>query len=213
MFTIQLNNRLKDLKGTKEDFGGVSIITLGDLFQLKPVMDGYIFTGVQCLISYNILAPNLWKGYFRMFELDEIMRQRESKVFAEILNRLREGKHTSTDLQRLKQRCVEESACPREAPRLFIQNAMVDNYNEKVYESFCDNKYPIQAQDSVIGACSVELKEKIIKQIPYVPLRNSKHLAYKLKVAVGQRTEIATNVRTDEGLTNGASNIINLMQL
>ena len=34
MFTVQLNNRLKDLKGSKEDFGGVSIITLGDLFQL-----------------------------------------------------------------------------------------------------------------------------------------------------------------------------------
>jgi hypothetical protein len=47
MFTVQLNNRLKDLKGSKEDFGGVSIITLGDLFQLKPVMDGYIFTDVQ----------------------------------------------------------------------------------------------------------------------------------------------------------------------
>ena len=49
MFTIQLNNRLKDLKGSKEDFGGISIITLGDLFQLKPVMDGYIFSDVQCL--------------------------------------------------------------------------------------------------------------------------------------------------------------------
>ncbi len=59
MFTIQLSNRLKDLKGSKEDFGGVSIITLGDLFQLKPVMDGYLFTDVQCLSSYNILAPNL----------------------------------------------------------------------------------------------------------------------------------------------------------
>ncbi len=100
-----MNNRLKDLKGSKEDFGGVSIITLGDLLQLKPVMDGY--TDVQCLSSYNILAPNLWKKYFRMFELDEIMRQRESKMFAEILNRLREGKHTSSDLEKLKERCVE----------------------------------------------------------------------------------------------------------
>ena len=34
MFTIQLNNRLKDLKGSKDD-GGVSIITIGDLFQLN----------------------------------------------------------------------------------------------------------------------------------------------------------------------------------
>ena len=30
MFTVQLNNRLKDLKGNKDDFGGVSIITIGD---------------------------------------------------------------------------------------------------------------------------------------------------------------------------------------
>ena len=52
-----------------------------------------------------------------------------------------------------------------------------------------------------------------MRQIPYVPLRNSKQLAHKLKVAVGQRTEIASNVRTDDGLTNGASNVIKLIQL
>ena len=96
MFTVQLNNCLKDLKGSKDDFGGVSIITLGDLFQLKAVMDSYVFNDVQCLNSYNIPFPNLWRKYFKMFELDEIMGQRESKMFAEILNRLCEGNHTHT---------------------------------------------------------------------------------------------------------------------
>ena len=86
MFTVQLNDRLKDLKGSKDDFGGVSIITLSDLFQLKPAMDGYMFSDVQCSNTYNILVPNLWRKYFKMFELDEIMRQREIKMFAEILN-------------------------------------------------------------------------------------------------------------------------------
>ena len=43
MFNVQINNRLKDIKGSKEDFGGVSIIAIGDLFQLEPVMDRYIF--------------------------------------------------------------------------------------------------------------------------------------------------------------------------
>ncbi|XP_028412493.1 ATP-dependent DNA helicase PIF1-like [Dendronephthya gigantea] len=214
MFTIQLNNRLKDLKGSKEDFGGVSIITIGDLFQLKPVMDGHIFTDIQSLSSYDVLAPNLWRKYFRMFELDEIMRQRESKIFAEILNRLREGNHTPSDLQKLKERCIEESACPREAPRLFIQNALVDEYNDIVYQSFDDrDKYIIKAQDSVIGACSAELREKIMRQIPNVPLKNSKQSAHKLHIAVGQRTEIAVNIRTDDGLTNGASNVIKHVQL
>ncbi len=44
-------------------------------------------------------------------------------------------------------------------------------------------------------------------------MRNSKRLAHKLKLAVGQRTEIAINVRTDDGLTNGANNVIRLIQL
>ena len=38
-------------------------------------------------------------------------------------------------------------------------------------------------------------------------------MARKLKLAVGQRTEMAANVRTDDSLTNGASNIIKLIQL
>jgi hypothetical protein len=29
--------------GTKEPFGGLSVITVGDLFQLKPVFDHWIF--------------------------------------------------------------------------------------------------------------------------------------------------------------------------
>ena len=47
MFTVQLDNILKYLKGSKDDFRGLSIITLGDLFQLKPVMDSNVFTDVQ----------------------------------------------------------------------------------------------------------------------------------------------------------------------
>ena len=38
MFNVQINNRLKDIKGSKENFGGVSIIAIGDLFQLEPVI-------------------------------------------------------------------------------------------------------------------------------------------------------------------------------
>ena len=65
---------------------------------------------------------------------------------------------------------------------------MVDDHNEKAYESFSGDKYIIYAQDSVIGACSAQLKEKIMRQIPYVPLKNCKQLAHKLKLAVGQQT-------------------------
>ena len=146
-----------------------------------------------------------------MYELSEIMRQRESKIFAESLNRLREGKHTDNDIAKIKERFGNESSCPKEAPRLFIQNAKVDEYNETVYRASTGNKYIIIAQDSVIGENSAELRDKILRQVSYLSTKNTKQLAWNLALAEGERTEIALNVKTDDGLTNGASNVVRLV--
>ena len=125
MFQIQLNNRLKDIKGCREDFGGVSIIAIGDLFQLEPVMDGYIFKDLRKL-DYAVLAPSLWHKHFKMFELNEIMRQRDSKLFAELLNRLREGIHTPDDILKLKERVVQEDISnPIDAPHLLTKERIM----------------------------------------------------------------------------------------
>ena len=79
MLNIQINKRLKDIKGCKEDFGGVGIIAIGDLFQLQPVMDGHVFKDLNDY-EYGPLAPNLWQKHFQMFELTEIMRQRKQRI-------------------------------------------------------------------------------------------------------------------------------------
>ena len=50
MFNVQIDNRLKDIKGSPLPFGGVSIIAIGDLFQLQPVMDDYIFNDLKTLL-------------------------------------------------------------------------------------------------------------------------------------------------------------------
>ena len=44
-----------------------------------------------------------------------------------------------------------------------------------------------------------------MKQIPTDP-RKTKQVVYNLQLAEGERTELAINVRIDDGLTNGASN-------
>ena len=82
-----------------------------------------------------------------------------------------------------------------------------------MYRTSTGNKYIIIAQDSVIGANSAELREKILRQVTYLSTKNTKQLARNLALAEGERTEIALNVRTDDGLTNGASNVIRLVQL
>nr|XP_058941873.1 uncharacterized protein LOC131770178 [Pocillopora verrucosa] len=93
--------------GNKEPFGGVSLITVGDLFQLKPVFDKWIFENSQ--IGYDALASNIWAEYFNI-ESTEIMRQKDDKEFAELLNRLREGKHSKDDIALLKQRFLNCSS-------------------------------------------------------------------------------------------------------
>ena len=150
MFAIQLNNKLKDIKGCREDFGGVSIIAIGDLFQLEPVMDAYIFKDLKN-VDYAVLSPSLWHKLFKMFELDEIMRQRDSKLFAELLNRLREGKHTAADIAKLKERVIQKDINnPIDAPHLFIQNAKVEEFNQRAHNAATGNKFTINAQESVM---------------------------------------------------------------
>ena len=156
MFNIQINNRLKDIKGS-----------IGDLFQLEPVIDRYIFKNSDNS-EYAVLAPNKWQDNFNMFELEEIMRQKGSKIFAEILNRLREGKHTTYDILKLKEQLIVENSIqvPMDVPHLFIQNQKVNEFNERVYNAATGEKFSIKAVDSVIGANTSELRDKILNQIP-----------------------------------------------
>jgi len=214
MFHIQINNRLKDTKGSSLPFGGVSIITIGDLFQLTPVMDSYVFKETQNL-EYSILAPNPWQELFRMFELDEIMRQRDCKLFVEMLNRLREGKHTPQDIIKLKERLVESTSdnYPLELPQFFATNDEVNKFNNSVHLALSGAKYPLKAHDSVIGAESQKLRDKMLNQIPVDKPNKTNQLHTILNVATGERTDISLNIRTDDGLTDDASNVIKKVQL
>ncbi|KAM7431258.1 hypothetical protein ABFA07_018152 [Porites harrisoni] len=100
-----LNLRLQQIMGNNTLFGALSMITAGDLFQLKPVFDNWIFDNTND--CYGALATNIWNEYFTLFELTEIMRQKDDKQFAELLNRLREGNHTQNDIEVLKQRILK----------------------------------------------------------------------------------------------------------
>ena len=51
-----------------------------------------------------------------------------------------------------------------------------------------------------------------MKQLPNDP-RKTKQLHSILHLAVGERTEISLNTRTDDSMTNGAANVIKLMQI
>ena len=70
----------------------------------------------------------------------------------------------------------------------------------------------IKAHDSVIGANSQQFRDNILQQIPSDP-RKTRQIHGTLNLAVAERTEISHNTRTEDGLTNGAANVIKLIQV
>lgn len=70
----------------QKPFGGVSVIAVGDFYQLPPVKQ----RKDERLYRDNALYPiDYWVDHFKVVELDEIMRQREDIPFASALNSLR----------------------------------------------------------------------------------------------------------------------------
>lgn len=71
---------------------------------------------------------------------------------------------------------------PMDSPQLFIRNANVDEFNSKAHHATKATKYTIKAHDSVVGAKSQDLKEKILKQIPKAVEDEMKHLRMERKL-------------------------------
>lgn len=44
-------------------------------------------------VGIESIGANLWQDHFTIFELEEKMRQKDDKSFAQLLNRIREGNH------------------------------------------------------------------------------------------------------------------------
>ena len=60
---------LQDIKHSREPFGCVNIIAIGNLYQLQPVKGMFIFMDLRH--NYGPIATNLWCEYFTMCELGD----------------------------------------------------------------------------------------------------------------------------------------------
>ncbi|KAJ8048677.1 ATP-dependent DNA helicase PIF1 [Holothuria leucospilota] len=159
-----IHQRLQEIKQSALPFGGVHMIVVGDLFQLKPVKDQWIFQDVKS--AYGPLALNLWEEYFHIHELTQIMRQQNDQPFAELLNRLREGEQTESDILELEKCCVDgtESDYCSFMTHLFPTNALVNEHNAKIFSSANTEKAVIGAQDTVVGDLPLNVKEQLKKK-------------------------------------------------
>ena len=201
-----IHKRLQEIFGSSKDFGGIQPIFVGDLFQLRPVMDSWIFQFSGN--GYAALATNLWEKNVRMFELTEIMRQADDKSFAELLNRLREGVITQSDLDVIESRVIQTNdPCHMEImkkPHFFLDNNKVNHHNERCFTNCSMEKKSIRSIDRVITPMNREKQLQVLSNLPS-DVRKTQQLPQRLSIAVNLLYEIVLNIDTIDGLTNGSS--------
>ncbi|XP_062615034.1 uncharacterized protein LOC134276764 [Saccostrea cucullata] len=208
-----INGRLQLLTGLKRPFGGISIIAVGDFFQLKPIMDGWIFQDLKQ--NAQALACNLWKENFTLFELDEVMRQKDDLEFAQLLNRLRHNEMTSEDLDIIHRCIIAENSpnYPHNAPHLFTINAKVDEYNNKLIEQLPGEKVIVKAVDSVLQDHSKTVKDRLLRSLQNQDdVSKTANLMTRLTLAIGMMYDITVNIDVTDGLTNGSSCTVYLVE-
>ncbi len=197
-----INLRLQQIKENKHTFGNIHVICIGDLFQLSPVFDGWIFKNLTQ--DYGALAINLWKDdRFMLYELTQIMRQRDDLAYAEIMNRFREGNHTAQDLEIILSRKQDKNHEANNICHLFITNDKVNRFNDEIINK-PDNPYankPIQCIDYVLG--KVKSPKALLKTLTRKKVSETANLMYELPIAINERYDITYNVNTGDGLTNG----------
>ncbi|VDI25237.1 Hypothetical predicted protein [Mytilus galloprovincialis] len=210
MFSL-LERRLKKIKGSNCSFGGVSIIAIGDFFQLQPVFDSWIFNDLSK--GLTALAPNYWKLLFSFHELTEIMRQKDDLEFAQLLNRLRQNQLTENDFAVLNTRTVSISdpTYRTNATHLFVENALVDNFNLQYISKLGSQKVKVKAVDTVCGDLPASVKTKLLSSLPEKQ-SDTANLAKEVVLAIGMKYDLTANIEVTDGLTNGSTCELKLIE-
>ena len=202
---LEIHKRLQQIKGVSDDkvFGGVSILAVGDLYQLPPVGQAPLFSTVSDCYAQLYGSGSLWVDHFLMLELTEVMRQRGDSAFSELLCRARTNSCTPDDIRTLKSREIPVDAAdyPTQALHVYRINADVDTRNTVMLNSLAPQsaQYAIKAIDSVAGETShISLSSLSDKRSETGGLHGT------LKLAIGARVMLTTNVDVADGLVNGA---------
>ena len=194
-----IDNRLRQIfPRSNEPFGGVSILLMGDFYQLPPVRGKPLYSPAQLVEPLEITGRNAYEALNQTIELTVAQRQRgaDQEAFRAALEGLRNSQPTVEHWELLctRVRCeltAEEVALFDEAIRIFPTNQQVTNYNLNHMVALQQPCRQVVAKHTGLGAETV-------------PASDAGNLHYKLPLCIGARVMLTENIWTPAGLVNGA---------
>ena len=141
-----------------------------------------------------------------MFELTEIMRQKDDKTSAIALSNIAKATMTDEDIHLSKSRIVptENLETVEDAIRIFRSNAEVDAYNTKVLANLNTEGATANAYDFCIGDGLASLKEEVLNNVKNLKTTETYGLPLEIDLKVSAKYMLTVNSDTEDGLVNGA---------
>ena len=199
----QIHFRLsRDIFQNHLPFGGISMVVLGDIMQLKPVTGPFVF---ELTSNHKLrgtqLIDNMWER-FEVITLKTNHRQGANRDYADFLERVRFGKMTEDDKALLHSRVFarnDKNLPIKDGIMVSGTNQVVDNWNKaRLNELPSSNKlhtFKATVHSAARGVFKPELVNGIIRGTP---------LVYELQLKVGARVMLTTNLDVCDGLVNGS---------
>lgn len=157
-----INKSLKKNRKSKDPFGGVQIILIGDLFQLPPIVGAAERQFFEKMYKgpYFFNSKIFKKAEIKTYELTKIFRQSDEK-FINLLNKIRISKIEDDDLKLINARVQDDNfKVPKGVILLSPKNSKVDHENNKnlqlidspqfefkaeIKGTFYEKEYPVEA--------------------------------------------------------------------
>ena len=214
------------LVGSTIPFGGVDIIFLGDFIQFRPVKDTPLYSSWSKLKKMKNslsaiqmhLGAHFWSQLNNIILLTEQMRCTDT-VYLELLNRLREGKCTESDITLLNGRVVGPNVditsfvdvpiiTPGNQLVMAVNDLFIDRYSHEtlVYVSKSEDYRGKKNSGRSVP-------KQVADKIKNWPATSTQGLPRELKLFVGMPIMISSNIATELGITNGTCGTIKSIHL
>lgn len=179
-----LSEMMKIFKNCEEEFGGVQLILVGDIFQLPPVKNSYCFLGES------------WKNtHINLIELKESVRQESDERFYNILQEMRLGKVSKENysiLENLKNTVFPEGIIPT---KLYSKNVNVDKINQKYMQKLVDKGEICITYKAEVECSNVKEKDVFEKSNNITLCKNSQVM-------------VTRNISLENSIVNGTRGIV-----
>ena len=198
---LYIHQRLLDVFGYSgkymTPFAGITMIVVGDLYQLPPVMQRPVYAQYNDEI-YNIFP--LWR-VFKMCELDEVMRQKGDSIFINLLNSVRIGSLNKDEEEILRSKFICKGALnyPIDALHIFAENNPARQHNLMMLENINQPLFNIKAIDQIPRGVPNHVYDRILN----LSQSQTNGLIFELEIKVGARVMLTSNLDVADKLIKG----------